>query len=237
MSVEIDHFREAVQRVLRHSTLSATTRTALTNALNADWGLGEREIAKKLIPVLGESDFNWPWFDEWLSTFQTTKKWPENPSWSWFEGVGDLPTAPDVVRSLKKDALLVLAKKKGVAFEKTIKVTELRTLLLPKVRRSDVTAEIATMTAEAAAALKIKQHQAKRMLLVSSINSCAFNLFRYDQVCDLLQTTRFRKIRLDRFSECRVSRRLSKDWLFDERSNLNFPPFFPGDHTGISAAR
>lgn len=90
---------------------------------------------------------------------------------------------------------------------------------------------------EAQATMTAKQAGAKRMLLVASIAHSAFMLFRFEQVCDVINTTRMRKVALNTTLSDPVAIELSRNWVFDSSNNSNLPPFFPGDCTGIEVQR
>lgn len=229
---------KAAARVLLGSTLEHALQSEIAAHLHRNYGLPDKRLAADLQGMLPADDFSWPWFDEWQAEFMQSKKWPQHPpGWSWFESSVGVPTAPDAVRAMAKPELLALASLKKIDNPAKLKVTELRALLIEKVRRSDVGPMLEEIAKRSQVTLDTKRAEAKRMLLVASITHCAFLLFRFDQVCDLISCTRGRKVSLDTSASDPIAKRIAKSWLFDPGSTANLPPFFPGDCTGIHAPK
>lgn len=91
-------------------------------------------------------------------------------------------------------------------------------------------------TPRMATKLPIKRANAKRELLVSSLQNCAFNLHRLEQINELLGSVPGRVVSLDLSASCKVARKLVKTWRADG-STVETPPFFPGDTTGLKALK
>ncbi len=93
------------------------------------------------------------------------------------------------------------------------------------------------LTEKDQAKLVVKRADAKRILLIASIAHCAWMLYRFDQVCDLISSTSRRRVSLDVEGADPIAKKLAKTWIFDPSCSENLPPFFPGDCTGIHALR
>jgi hypothetical protein len=206
--------------------------------LYQNYGMPHKRLATDLEGLLPSIDFSWPWFDEWHANFIQSKKWPQHPpGWSWYEANAVMPTAADAVRSMPKPDLLALAILKNIDNPAKLKVTELRALLIEKVRRSDVVPILELLAEKSQAGITAKRAEAKRMLLVVSIMHCAFMFFRFEQVCDLISCTSGRTVSLDTSTSDPLAKKFAKTWVFDPRSTVNLPPFFPGDCTDLRAPR
>ena len=62
--------RLAAERILAGSSIPRTLWPEIARVANR----GSRDC---LAPLLGDDDFDWPWFDEWQARFEADGKLPE----------------------------------------------------------------------------------------------------------------------------------------------------------------
>lgn len=223
-----ERYAQATREVLEKSKMSASAVALL--------GARSQPLTKHdVLGTVGEADFSWPWFDEWLDTFSAERKWPSAPAWSWFEAPPDeLRTVREVVGQMTVSALKAAAAKRNIDLGDAKLVDDLRKLLARKLKWADVEEAAAAMNQKRLAVLAKKQLDAKCQLLAMSINSRAHHIFRHAQICELLDAPTIRKYKVKiEADDNAFSRRLAKEWIFNPKRNSNLPPFFPGDRSSI----
>ncbi|WP_415034921.1 hypothetical protein [Azonexus sp.] len=186
-----------------------------------------------LLSFLGCNDFDWPWFDEWKERFEITGEWPE--AWVDYEyGPASYKKVSDVLRSLTAPKLRSLARDLNISIVGVKKVAELRFALVRKVKWAQVADIAAGLSREAELGAARARVTAKRTMLAGAIAHRANNLYRYDQIVELLSSDIIKwRVCLDDLKSCPVAKKLAKGWSFPPENKMRLPPLFPGDWTGI----
>lgn len=84
-------------RAAREILATSTIPDAIKDRIGVEsWGRGD---GKCFVPILGEGDFDWPWFDRWLCRFAELRRWPELDYWVEFEDVPHDGLKPTVALS------------------------------------------------------------------------------------------------------------------------------------------
>ncbi len=232
--IDLD-FNLSTHRILKDSSLEQSLIVALAQLMTEYNGHPTKKLASLTYDLFVGQDFDWPWYETWLERFRKDG-FPKIQHWDSFASEKDWLniTIWDVLKSLKKEELLTLAKEKNITTAKDIKVTELREKLNQRLKRADIKEQIIQAEILANTKLTKRRLQDKYELLVHSIAFLAQNLYRHQQVSELLDGSIFKyKISAEASFSDKIASRIAKSWKFDKHSTENLPPFFPGDHTGI----
>ncbi|GHU37810.1 hypothetical protein AGMMS50256_36250 [Betaproteobacteria bacterium] len=236
---EAELYAQAAEWVLAGSSLDKSMRLDLALSSRG----GNNGAVRRL---LGEKDFDWPWYDEWYARFSEMGRFPDSSyALAW-----QLPSAPitlpytsmgAVLSSLTIAQLRELAVSHGITLTKSAKKDKLCQTIASSLRWEDVIELANAKNAEHERKERLARIRAKQDLLCESLTMRFHNLLRHGQIGELLADNIVpRRPRLEHdagnHDEWIVGEIIAK-WKFDPSDISNLPPFFPGDHTTLGTEK
>jgi hypothetical protein len=243
---ELKLYALAAQQILAGSRLPESMWLDLSLACRGGWG------SASLKRMLGEGDFDWPWYDHWKQIFDARQRYPGSIfRYDWEDLNDPIPPCYENIEQVLLD--MSVSELRGVAKAKTIplagasKKDAIREAIAPKIQWLDVETWAMEKNREHVEQTRKGRIRAKQSLLSMSLALRYDNLYRHAQIADLLSERPLRRRTahlkygvhghvMDNENRW-ILREFFSDWKFSPEDNTNLPPFFPGDCSCIETKR
>jgi len=213
------NYEAAAKWVLRGSTLSEDTILSVAF-------IAKNQKHSLMKGLFHGDDFDWPWFDQCLTSFEEKNCFPDSMAW---EQIASKPkllhSKSEILAKMPGSKLKIIGSRYGVVVPSKAKVAEVRTLLGSSLSMEQLKPYQDELNLQISSKHQQKWLDKKYHLLELAVGVFAHRAYRYRQVMNMR----------------RSGYQPAIDWGDDiakdlrKLSNKPHPPFYPGDHSTVEA--